>query len=91
MFDGAVAVVTGGESGLGAACIVAPGEARHMLLKPFHGRGGIAEGFSGRLQRYQSFIVQDDVGDETAVDALFGHDEAIFGTATLLVNSAGLT
>lgn len=90
--DGAVAVVTGGESGIGRACALALGaagaavaltyyrdaDAAHAVVADIEGKGG------------RAIAVQADVGDEGAVAALFDATEAAFGPATRLVNSAGL-
>ena len=91
IFDDTVAVVTGGESGIGAACAKALGEAgARVVITYFKDADAAAQvcaaiGGSGR-----AFAVQTDVADEGAVAALFEQAAQTFGTVGLLVNSAGL-
>jgi len=87
-----VAVVTGGESGIGRACAIRLGQAgiavaltyfrdaesAHDVVSEIVGHGGRA------LAR------QTDVTREVEVETLFAVAEAKFGTVDLLVNSAGL-
>lgn len=87
-----VAIVTGGESGIGRATAIRLGAAGvPVVLTWFADREGadvvvstIADG-GGRAA-----AIKTDVGDETAVEALFDLAERRFGTVDLLVNSAGL-
>ena len=90
--DGAVAVVTGGSSGIGAAVAqlfaregadVAildrdGGEAADQIVSSLTAAGG------------RAIAVAADVGDETAVAAAFATVSEAFGPATILVNSAGV-
>ena len=90
--DGAVAVVTGGSSGIGAAVAqlfaregadVAildrdGGEAADQIVSSVTAAGG------------RAIAVAADVGDETAVAAAFATVSEAFGPATILVNSAGV-
>lgn len=89
MSDVPVAVVTGGESGIGAACAVVLSKAGAAVaftwLADHEGADRTRDACPG-----PTLAVQADVTDETAVDHLFAQCEARFGPATWLVNSAGL-
>lgn len=91
LFAGAVAVVTGGESGIGAACVekLVAGGARVALT--YHSDRAEADAVVERCGGpAHALAVQADVADEAAVEALFTAAERGFGPPTLLVNSAGL-
>ena len=91
MFDGAVAIVTGGESGIGAACVKALAAEGAKVAFTYFNRQDLANGVRDAAGgEAQALPVQCDVADEAAVDALFAKAEAAFGTVTLMVNSAGL-
>lgn len=91
MFDNSVAVVTGGESGIGAACAKALGDAGARVVITYFKDEAAAQRVCASIgDASRAIAVQTDVGDEAAVTALFNAAETAFGTATLLVNSAGL-
>ena len=91
MFDNAVAIVTGGESGIGAACAKALGDAGARVVITYYRDAAAAQRVCASIgAEGRAIAVQTDVGDEAAVTALFDAAEAAFGTASLLVNSAGL-
>ena len=91
MFDDQIAIVTGGESGIGAACAIALGEAGARVALTYYRDESAARAICQRLGGDgRAIAVQTDVGDEKAVEALFVATEQAFGTASLLVNSAGL-
>lgn len=91
MFDNSVAIVTGGESGIGAACAKALGDAGARVVITYFKDEATAKqvcvsiGGEGR-----AIAVQTDVGDEASVAHLFDAAGKAFGTVNLLVNSAGL-
>lgn len=91
MFEHRVAIVTGGESGIGAACAKALGEAGARVVityfKDVAAANAVCESIGGADR---AIAVQTNVGDEAAVEALFAAAEKAFGTVDLLVNSAGL-
>ena len=91
LFTGAVAVVTGGESGIGAACAAALAAAGAKVALTYHADGKAAAAVVERCGgRAHALAVQADVADEAAVESLFAAAEKAFGPVTLLVNSAGL-
>ncbi|KRB86594.1 short-chain dehydrogenase [Sphingomonas sp. Root710] len=92
-FDPAsVAVVTGGESGIGRAAAIRLGKAGLPVVLTYFADAAAADGTVEAIVRGggKAVAVQADVGDEQAVEALFERAERAFGTADLLVNSAGL-
>lgn len=91
MFDNQVAIVTGGESGIGAACAKALGAAGARVAITYFRDAAAANAVCTSIGGADRAIaVQTNVGDEAEVEALFARTEASFGPATLLVNSAGL-
>jgi glucose 1-dehydrogenase len=90
MFEKQTAIVTGGESGIGAACAKALGDAgAQVVITYFHDRAA-AEATCATIGHHRAIAVQADVGDEAAVERLFMKAEQAFGTVGLLVNAAGL-
>ena len=87
----AVAVVTGGESGIGAACVAALAQAGARVALTYHTDREAAEAVVERHGgKARVLAVQADVTDEGAIENLFTAAEQAFGPVTLLVNSAGL-
>jgi glucose 1-dehydrogenase len=86
------AVVTGGESGIGRACAQALGRTGAGVVLTYFQDEAAAAGVVRDVAAAggRAFAQQTDVGDEAAVEALFGAAEAAFGPVRLLVNSAGL-
>ncbi|HWZ10257.1 MAG TPA: SDR family oxidoreductase, partial [Xanthobacteraceae bacterium] len=83
---GGIAVVTGGASGIGAACcrVLADAGATVVVLDRDEARGNaIAAEVKGR-----AWVA--DVGDEKALDECAGAIEAAAGPVDVLVNSAGV-
>lgn len=91
IFAGRVAVVTGGESGIGTACVENLVAAGARVALTYHSDREAADAVVERCGGpRQALAVQADVADEAAVEALFAAAEKAFGPVTLLVNSAGL-
>ncbi len=92
MSDDPIAIVTGGESGIGAACVTALAKAGARVVftyfKDADAANAVAGAAPGGTDRVRP--VRCDVSDESAVEALFAEAESAFGTADWLVNSAGL-
>ncbi|MBE7219993.1 MAG: SDR family oxidoreductase [Caulobacteraceae bacterium] len=89
MFENEVAVVTGGESGIGAACVKALAKAGAKVAFTYFKDADAAEATRKDAGEAATLAVQCDVSKEDEVEALFTRCEQAFGTATLLVNSAG--
>jgi glucose 1-dehydrogenase len=91
MFDNDIAIVTGGESGIGAACAKALGDAGARVVITYFKDVDAAQAVCRSVgDESRAIAVQTNVGDEAEVEALFATAEKAFGTANLLVNSAGL-
>jgi glucose 1-dehydrogenase len=91
MLEYRVAIVTGGESGIGAACAKALGDAGARVVITYYTDVAAANAVCASIGGDDRAIaVQTDVGDESAVEQLFAVAEKTFGTVDLLVNSAGL-
>lgn len=88
----AVAVVTGGESGIGAQCALTLARAGARVAITFFKDKTAASAVCAEAERWggRAFAVQTDVSVESDVERLFAAAEAQFGLPTLLVNSAGL-
>lgn len=91
ILKGRVAIVTGGESGIGAACVAALAKAgARVVFTYFRDKNAadtVAEDAGGADS---ALAAQADVTDEAAIEALFAAAESAFGPVDLLVNSAGL-
>jgi glucose 1-dehydrogenase len=85
-------VVTGGESGIGAACALAFGEIGDDVAILFHSDAAEAKIAADQVIAAggRAVTVQCDVGDEASVASAFAAVEAAFGPAVVLVNSAGV-
>jgi len=91
MTDTPIAIVTGGESGIGAACVraLADSGARVVFtsVRDETSAHGVADAAGGAAH---AVPVQCDVADEDAVARLFARCEEAFGAPDWFVNSAGL-
>lgn len=91
MFEDRVAIVTGGESGIGAACAKTLGDAGARVAITYFSDEAAAQAVCAAIGGADRAIaVKTNVADEAAVEALFAAAERAFGTVSLLVNSAGL-
>lgn len=81
--DGLVAVVTGGGSGIGAACVRAFSEAG--------GRVGVLDLVPGERAAESVLPVAADVRDRSSLSAGFAAIADAFGGIDILVNSAGIS
>src|SRR5579864_3918083 len=91
MLESSTAVVTGGESGIGAACAKALSDAGARVVITYFGDEAAAKDVCTSIgDEERAIAVQTDVADEASVIHLFDAAEKAFGTVSLLVNSAGL-
>ncbi len=84
--------VTGGESGIGAACAAAFGANGDRVAIGYHADTAAAEASAAAVRSAggEAMTVKADVADEASVDAAFAAVEQSWGPASVLVNSAGL-
>jgi glucose 1-dehydrogenase len=85
-------VVTGAESGIGAACAAAFGAAGDRVAVLYFSDGAAAETTAATVRQRggEAITVQAHVDGEASVDAAFAAVEHAWGPADVLVNSAGL-
>jgi len=87
-----VAIVTGGESGIGRATALKLGKAGVPVVLTYFKDAHAADAVVGAIAESggQAAAIAADVGQEDAVERLFDLAERRFGPVDLLVNSAGL-
>lgn len=92
LLDGRIALVTGGESGIGAACARALGDAGAAVAVLYYVDAEAAGAVRDTIVAGggKAMTVQADVGDEALVAQAFAAANAELGVPDLLVNSAGL-
>lgn len=85
-------IVTGAESGIGAACAQAFGRTGARVAVLFHSDQAAANASAEAVRQAggEAITVQADVNDEGSVDHAFSTVERNWGAADILVNSAGL-
>ncbi|MEH3099850.1 SDR family oxidoreductase [Sphingomonas adhaesiva] len=89
---GRTVVVTGAESGIGAACAAAFGGLGDRVAVLYFADAAAAERTAGAVRDRggEAMTVQAHVDDEGSVDAAFAAVERAWGPPDVLVNSAGL-
>lgn len=90
--DGARALVTGGNSGIGAAIVTALAEAGAKVAVNYvvHPEAAAALVNRVRAQHGEAVSIQADISDPVAVTAMFAQMDAAWGGIDILVNSAGI-
>src|SRR5205085_279623 len=90
--EGRIAVVTGAESGIGAASAKALGTAGAAVAVLFYSDAAAAESTTRAIESVgaKAIHVPADVGSEAAVEAAFDAVRSALGVPDILVNSAGL-
>lgn len=89
---GRVAIVTGGDSGIGAACAVELAAAGADVAINYHSDAESAAKVKAAVEALgrKAAVFQGDVGEEAEAEKLFDDATAALGAADILVNSAGL-
>ena len=92
LLENRIALVTGGDSGIGAACIAAlAARGAHVGSIYFHdAEGSAASVEAARAHGREAVSIQADVGEEQAVEAAFDEINAKIGMPDILINSAGI-
>lgn len=92
LLDHSVAIVTGGESGIGRACAIRLAQAGVPVVMTYFADKEAADEVVAKITQSggRALAVRTDVGQEAQVEALFAVAEKTFGPVDLLVNSAGL-
>ena len=90
--EGRVAIVTGGDSGIGRAVVDALAMAGADVALSFHSDqdGGREAAAAAEAFGVRAMARQLDVKDEEAVGRLFDEVERVLGTPYILVNNAGI-
>lgn len=90
--SGRVVIITGAESGIGAACAAAFGAAGDKVAVLYFADHDAADASAAAVREAggEAMTVQAHVDDEASVDAAFMAVEKQWGLADVLVNSAGL-
>ncbi len=90
--SGRVAFVTGGESGIGAACVAALGAAGAAVAVAYYKDEAAAKAGVAAVEQLgcKAIAIQVDVSDEKSVAAGFDAATEALGVPTILINSAGL-
>ena len=87
------ALVTGASRGIGRATAIELAKAGAKVAVNYAGNRAAAEEVVAQIQAAggQAFMVQADVGDAAAVDAMVKSVVEQFGSSDILVNNAGIT
>jgi 3-oxoacyl-[acyl-carrier protein] reductase len=87
------ALITGGSRGIGRATALGLAKAGAKIAVNFAGNRAAAEEVASMIQAAggEAFLVQADVGDPAAVDAMVKAVVERFGRIDILVNNAGIT
>lgn len=88
-----VALITGGASGIGAACALHAAKSGYAVAISFHRRREEAESVRDRCEALgaRTLLVQADVADDAACRAVAKQLADTWGRLDVLVNSAGTT
>ena len=90
--EGKRALVTGADSGIGAAIALALGEAGAKVAFNYLASPEAADGLVQRVKRQQgeAISIRADVSEPKAVEDLFGQIDAAWGGIDILINNAGI-
>src|SRR5271165_4847897 len=89
---GRIALVTGGNRGIGAACSLALAKAGCDVVVNFHQRTQDAERVGAEIQKLgrRALAIQADVSRSEQVSKIIAQIEAELGPVDILVNNAGM-
>jgi 3-oxoacyl-[acyl-carrier protein] reductase len=92
-WDGQVAVVTGGSRGIGAAITRLLSERGAAVAINYMSRSMEAEALRAEIMAAggRAAVLQADVADPAAVEAMFAKVQAELGPVSILVNNAGVS
>src|SRR5581483_6219723 len=91
MLENAVAIVTGGDSGIGRAIVVALAQAGAAVAINYHRNQDAAEELKRQVDRGgRALAIQGDVASVADVQALVDQTVKAFGRLDIMVNNAGL-
>lgn len=92
MVNGRCVLVSGAESGIGAACAIAFGALGDKVVVLFHDAHNDGSDTVAKVKAAggDAIAVQCNVSDEASVEAAFAAAEQAFGLVSVLVNSAGI-
>ncbi len=90
--SGQTALVTGASSGIGKAIAIALGAAGAKVVINYHSNEDGANDTRNQIQKAGSegLVIQADVGQEEAVQAMFKQITGTFGKLDILVSNAGI-
>lgn len=90
--DGKRALVTGGNSGIGEAIVLALAEAGARVAINYVSHPEAATALVERIEKQQgtALAVEADVSDPEAIDAMFARLDAAWGGIDILINNAGI-
>lgn len=93
LLDGKVALVTGASRGIGRAIAIKLAAEGAKVAINYAGNTAKAEEVKAEIEAAggEAMLVQADVADSTAVDAMVAAVTEQFGTIDILVNNAGIT
>jgi glucose 1-dehydrogenase len=93
LLEGQIAIVTGGSSGIGAACALALGRAGAKVIVNHTARGidrGKAVAAEIEQAGGRALAFEADVSREADIDAMFARTVERFGTVDILIANAGI-
>lgn len=90
--DGKRALVTGGNSGIGAAMVTALSEAGAKVAINYVSHPEVAEAMAQNIwdQGREAITIQADISDPVAVEAMFARMDTDWGGIDILINNAGV-
>lgn len=93
LLDGKVALVTGASRGIGRAIAVKLASEGAKVAVNYAGNTAKAEEVKAEIEKNggEAVLVQADISDSEAVDAMIEKVTEAFGTIDILVNNAGIT